>query len=278
LGIHVPPIRIAALVLIVGALALAPSDHEEGNGSGPSLQIRIAADLSGLPLGTDPALTLQGVAQVLERRADAFGAEEFKVTPEENGELSVKLRGVASEDARELLGKAGALDLRRPTLDEDGNLACQASDGRRFSVPIDEFRYVQVGSTGTPLPRCYRGPEDYGDLLWRSAAPAGGQNLTLAIRPNGATVDMTGGPLVAVHLTDQGATALSSITEQLVGLPLGIFVDGQLLAGPTVTQPITDGRLYIAGLSPTEAEILAIQLNAGVLPVPITVISIEEES
>jgi len=59
-----------------------------------------------------------------------------------------------------------------------------------------------------------------------------------------------------------------------VGLPLGIFLDGELLAGPTVREPVTDGRLVIAGLSLREAEILAAQLPFGPLPLPVSEVSV----
>ncbi|KKL10578.1 hypothetical protein LCGC14_2554440, partial [marine sediment metagenome] len=62
----------------------------------------------------------------------------------------------------------------------------------------------------------------------------------------------------------------------LMALPLGIFLDEEMIGAPTVNQAITGGNSVITGLESEEARVLAIQLNAGALPAPLRVISIEE--
>jgi preprotein translocase subunit SecD len=81
------------------------------------------------------------------------------------------------------------------------------------------------------------------------------------------------GPVVFLGFDNEGGGAIASITAQLGGLPLGIFVDDELLAGPIVAAPIGDGQLAIAGLTLRDARILRAQLRAGDMPVPYRVIS-----
>jgi len=59
-----------------------------------------------------------------------------------------------------------------------------------------------------------------------------------------------------------------------VGKPIAIFLDNQLVTAPIVNEPILDGRAQISGnFTADEATQLAIQLNAGALPVPVAVIA-----
>src|SRR5690606_21365352 len=64
------------------------------------------------------------------------------------------------------------------------------------------------------------------------------------------------------------------ITERNIGQPVGIFIDGFPVTTPIVQTAITTGEAVISGQFDTEsARNLAIQLNAGALPVPIEIIS-----
>jgi preprotein translocase subunit SecD len=80
-------------------------------------------------------------------------------------------------------------------------------------------------------------------------------------------------PDVAFEFNSDGAALFGQITQRLVGKPLGIFLDDQRISAPTVQAVLTNNGI-ITGLSLEEARLLALQLNAGALPVPV---SIEEE-
>jgi len=80
-------------------------------------------------------------------------------------------------------------------------------------------------------------------------------------------------PQVAFQFDDEGAHLFEQITSRLIGRPLGIFLDNELISAPTV-QAVISREGVITGLTLEEARTLAIQLNAGALPVPVT---IEEE-
>lgn len=67
------------------------------------------------------------------------------------------------------------------------------------------------------------------------------------------------------------------ITRRLIQKPLGIFLDGQLVSAPTV-QSVISQTGTITGLSHSEGRLLAIQLNAGALPVSISVVREQDVS
>ena len=84
----------------------------------------------------------------------------------------------------------------------------------------------------------------------------------------------TGAPEVGLQFTTSGATKFADVTTRLVGKPLGIFLDGTPITMPVVKQAITDGTAVINGtFTQADATNLALQLNAGALPVPVTVVS-----
>jgi preprotein translocase subunit SecD len=119
---------------------------------------------------------------------------------------------------------------------------------------------------------------------------ASGQWIPSTGQLNGETVALTGAylvpghqqvtfssraglPDVAFEFNGDGATLFGQITQRLVQKPLGIFLDGQQISAPTVQSVLTQNGI-ITGLSLDQARLLALELNAGALPVPV---SIQEE-
>ncbi len=83
----------------------------------------------------------------------------------------------------------------------------------------------------------------------------------------------TGKPVVQLKFTDDGAKKFEGITERNVGKQVAIFLDQMPVSAPVVNQKITGGSAVIEGNFDLEqAKGLAIQLNAGALPVPIKLI------
>lgn len=83
----------------------------------------------------------------------------------------------------------------------------------------------------------------------------------------------TGKPTVGLQFTDAGAKKFSTITARNIGKPLAIFLDGSPISAPTVQQQIDGGQAVISGdYTVDQAKNLVITLNAGALPVPITIL------
>ncbi|MEI8390737.1 MAG: protein translocase subunit SecD [bacterium] len=78
-------------------------------------------------------------------------------------------------------------------------------------------------------------------------------------------------------LNDKGSRKFGKLTSEIVGKPLGIFFDNELVSSPVVNTAITGGEGYISGnFKKEEAQNMVNLLNAGALPVPAVII--EENS
>ncbi len=113
---------------------------------------------------------------------------------------------------------------------------------------------------------------------WKVAIAPGldGQEKELTgkyFRPNAQVVfdPRTNQPQVAFEFDDEGAQMFEALTRRLIGRPLGIFLDNELISAPTV-QAVISRNGVITGVRLQEARTLAIQLNAGAVPVPISII------
>jgi preprotein translocase subunit SecD len=83
----------------------------------------------------------------------------------------------------------------------------------------------------------------------------------------------TNAPYISITFNSAGAKEFDAITARNVGKPLAIYLDDQLVSDPTVNQEISGGSAQITGqFTYTEARDLAIQLDAGRLPMPIHII------
>jgi preprotein translocase subunit SecD len=84
----------------------------------------------------------------------------------------------------------------------------------------------------------------------------------------------TGEPEVSLRFDDEGTKLFAEITKRNVGKQVAIFLDNAPISVPVVQQEITGGTAVITGdFTIDEAKTLARRLNAGALPVPITLVS-----
>lgn len=84
----------------------------------------------------------------------------------------------------------------------------------------------------------------------------------------------SGAPQVQLVFNSDGTKLFAELTKKNLGKPLAIYLDGSPISIPTVQSEITNGTAVITGTyTLTEAKDLAKRLNAGALPVPITLIS-----
>lgn len=80
-------------------------------------------------------------------------------------------------------------------------------------------------------------------------------------------------PVVALQFTDAGAKKFEDLTAKNIGKPLPIILDNAVISAPIVQDKISGGSAVITGSFTTEeAKNLAIQLNAGALPVPVNLV------
>lgn len=81
------------------------------------------------------------------------------------------------------------------------------------------------------------------------------------------TNSQNGGVDVSLKLNDEGAKKFAEATGRLVGKPIAIFMDEQLISAPRVNQQITGGQAVITGQrNAKEAGELASTIKSGALP------------
>jgi preprotein translocase subunit SecD len=197
-------------------------------------QLTLQADMSNVP--PDQVDTaLKGVVNVIQRRVNAYGVAEPEIQTQGNDRVIVQLPGLKDpEEAKKLIGQTAKLEFKE-----------QDASGQ-WVPATGQLNGQTVALTGSYL-------------------VPGHQQVTFASR--------AGLPDVAFEFNSDGAELFQQITSRLVGKPLGIFLDGQQISAPTV-QAVLSSNGVITGLSLEQARLLALQLNAGALPVPV---SIEQE-
>lgn len=83
----------------------------------------------------------------------------------------------------------------------------------------------------------------------------------------------TGEPQVALQFDSEGSKLFAEITRINLQKPVAIELDGEIISAPTVQSVIENGQAIISGkFTINEAKTLAIELNAGALPVPIKLV------
>lgn len=130
------------------------------------------------------------------------------------------------------------------------------------SRPTYEYRVRDIGIK-TKTAADYLPPPD----PWKNTALSGKHLKRSSLQFNPQTSEAQ----VGIDFNDDGKKLFADITERNVGKPIAIFLDGQILSAPTVNEAIRDGSAVITGrFTVPEAKQLAMRLNAGALPVAIS--------
>src|SRR3989344_2911519 len=201
------------------------------------------ADMSGIE-EKDREDALRSSEEIISRRVDLYGIAEPLIQTANNKDqyrIIVELAGVANtKQAIDLSGKTAQLDFR-----EEPGENNQPSATESLEAETSIIKYQPTNLTGKDLARAQVQFDQ----------------------------SQTGKPVVALSFTAEGKDKFSQITSRNVGKRLAIFLDESPLTAPTVQEEITSGNAVITGdFTLEEAKNLAIQLNAGALPVPIKVI------
>lgn len=182
---------------------------------------------------------LESARQIIERRVNFFGLTEPIVQSAKNADsyrIIVELPGITDVDrAVNVIGQTARLEFREFTDDALATGAASPSSFLAVTRPVDIS----------------------GKDLRRSQLQFSQQ---------------TGEPEVGIEFTPEGGKKFAQVTARLVGKPLAIFLDDILISAPKVNSEITGGNAVITGkFTLDEAKNMVLQLNAGALPVPVTV-------
>lgn len=204
------------------------------------VQVVLKADMTQIKT-EDHIVAIESARDIINRRVDLFGISEPLVTTSRVGDeyrLLVDLPGASNPDqALQLVGTTAQLDFRLQK--ENIDVAEATSSTISF---LNQFEPTNL--TGKQL--------------------------------NRSTVQFdqqTSEPTISLEFNDEGREIFGQLTKDNVGRVLAIFIDEMPVALPRINTPILDGRAVMTGgFTLDEAKQLAVQLNAGALPVPIEVI------
>lgn len=206
------------------------------------MQVTLEAEMETIA-PEDRQTALESAKEVIAKRVDLYGISEASIQTSQKDNryrLIIELPGVSNpQEALNLVGSTAQLEfkLQRQLTEEE---VAQATISAQ--VWLDSF--VETGLTGKQLKRSQ------------------------------AQIDpQTAKPIISLEMNEDGRELFATITKNNVNQVLAIFIDGAPIMTPVISTPILDGRAVINGsFTIDEAKSLAIQLNAGALPVNIKVL------
>jgi protein-export membrane protein SecD len=200
---------------------------------------------------SDRDATMSGLRDVIERRVNLFGVSEPRVETLKVGDsyrLVVELAGITDiKEAIALIGETPYLEFKEQRTDAESEeiLAKQKNNDPAYTGVDPYFKQSNPVLNGKYL-------------------------KTAKMEFNSQTYE----PYVSLQFNDEGAKIFEQLTTNNVGKILAIYLDGEPISLPNVQEAISGGQAQISGNFTTDtAKQLVERLNAGALPVPITLIS-----
>lgn len=197
------------------------------------VQVTIGLETSGLP-AADRAPAAEAAREVITRRVDLYGIAEPVVQTVQQG------------DNYRLL-------VEMPGMNDPSEAVALVGQTAQLS-----FALINEAAVATQS----------GSFLTETTL-TGAQLKRASVQFN----QQTGEPEVAIEFNDEGKAEFGRITESNQGARLAILLDGSPIMAPTINEPIYAGAAVISGqFTAEEAKQLSIQLSAGALPVPISIL------
>jgi preprotein translocase subunit SecD len=251
--LHIPHVNVSARPFHLG-LDLLGGTH-----------LVYQADLSKVTGSAADAM--QGVRDVVERRVNLFGVSEPVVQISGNDRLIVDLAGIQDvNQAIQLIGQTPFLEFKTQLPQAQGDaIIKQALGNNAQGITAAALCSPTNGQTFIQFLL-----QVHVDPCYQSSGLNGSGLKTAQITFNNQSIS----PQVSLDLTDDGSKKFAQITQNNIGKPVAIYLDGVPISTPTVQSVITDGHAVITGnFSPADAQTLVQRLNSGALPVPITLVS-----
>jgi preprotein translocase subunit SecD len=190
--------------------------------------------------------------EVIRRRIDPTGTSEVDIRRQGDQRIVVQAPGVSDPEVlKDRIGQTAMLtfNLVREVAPED------AAVGRLPPGTIVAQPYPEIGDSAEVVER---------------RARLTGEHLS---RANPSTDPQTNQFVLAFQLDSEGSRVFCRITRDYVNQRFAILLDNQVLTAPRINEPICGGSGQITGnFTPESASELALMLNAGALPTPLTVI------
>lgn len=191
--------------------------------------------------------------EVIRRRIDPTGTSEVSIARQGDDRIVVQAPGMSDpEQLKERVGQTALLTFH---LVNDNVSPEDAAAGRVPAGHMIAGPYPTIG--------------DRAEIVRRRASLTG-EHL---IDASPSIDQQTQGWVLAFRMDGQGTRIFCRLTQEYTGQRFAILLDNEVLTAPTINEPICGGSGQITGgFTPETANELAIMLNAGALPAPLTVI------
>lgn len=214
---------------------------------------RIAIRLTDQGVDARVSGAVEQSIEIVRRRIDALGTTEPTITRQGVDRIVVQVPGLDDpERLKELLHTTAVLRFR---------LLCdvQPDNGARDRTP-----------PGCDLVYSREEPQIPYYVQTSSRATVEGEDLTDA-QP--AFDARTNEPIVSFRFNQRGAMRFARLTQENVGRPFAIILDGEVISAPVIREPILGGSGQISGnFTVEEANDLAIVLRSGALPAKLVIV------
>jgi preprotein translocase subunit SecD len=196
--------------------------------------------------------------EIIRRRIDETGTREPIIQRQGDSRIIVQLPGVDNpQRMKEVIGKTAKLTFHL------ADTTTSVAEARQGAMPAGSI--VLPGQDN-------RRPNEPAEYLVRKRVIVGGESLVDA-QPN----FQNGQPVVSFRFDTVGAQKFGRTTQQNIGKPLAIVLDGKVISAPVIRDAILGGSGIISGSFTTQdVQDLSLLLRAGALPAPLTVL--EERS
>lgn len=203
---------------------------------------------------------LRAVVHIIRNRVDNLGVAEPVVYPKPPDQIVVELPGLKNRQAAlQTIQSTAQLEVY-PLPELDNNIWSQEP---LLGPHGQKTGYEQLidNSTGKPV-----SPQELQTMVFSHTPMLTGNDLL----PQTQAEIEPQGPVVAFQWNSKGGRIFEEFTRANIGKYLAIFLDKQLLTAPKVHSAIIGGKGIIEGnFTVEQARLLAAQLNAGALPVPL---------
>ena len=202
---------------------------------------------AGVAASIDSAMA-QAV-EVIRRRIDELGTREPTIVRQGTSRIVVQVPGLQDPSAlKALIGKTAKLEFKLVDVNADPNEVAQGRPppGSQILASIE----------GPPV------------VVRRRALVTGDQLIDSQV-----SSDQNGAPAVSFRFDSTGGRRFAKATQDNVGKPFAIILDGKVISAPRINEPILGGSGIISGSYTTaSANELAILLRSGKLPVELKVV------
>ncbi|PIR43167.1 protein translocase subunit SecD [candidate division WWE3 bacterium CG10_big_fil_rev_8_21_14_0_10_32_10] len=219
-------------------------DLKKGLDIAGGVRVVLKPDLSDIKDSTKKE-SLDALKRILEVRVNRFGVNEPNVTVvnfNNQYQVYVEIPGITDVDrALNLIGQTAKLSFKIEKPKEDSN-----SDENTDQQTIPDFADTNLTSNDV-------------------------QSAEVSLYKSETGADE---PSVKLVFNTEGTKKFKDITKNNLGKRLAIYLDEYILIAPVIKSEIPTGEAYITGgFTLDSAKDIAIQINSGALPVPVSIVS-----